>query len=286
MSGPTPKGLALFGLLCAAPLVQSGETDWPTYNTSSWIRQGSVFLGGIEEGEILVPNAGFECKIGMALLNWYLVYSAHRDGKPLAFIERWLAELKGLYGFFPYQIRGGHAQLLGYEKARQWYFKKCGVDVPVWANEGGVGGPREAVIAPVMMRTFGYQNFTYFCDKDYGRDRTMGLLDIWDQPKAAYFAYNTTIRMLKNTQPKGRADFGEAVVAYAFQRGAESIYCLWTEWSIGKAVRLKGPVQPVRLVDIMGNEQTVKAQDGAVAITLKSTLPLFIVSPARLAYRR
>ena len=100
--------------------------------------------------------------------------------------------------------------------------------------------------------------------------------------EADWPTYNTTIRMLKNTQPKGRADFGEAVVAYAFQRGAESIYCLWTEWSIGKAVRLKGPVQPVRLVDIMGNEQTVKAQDGAVAITLKDTFPVFIVSPADL----
>ena len=90
----------------------------------------------------------------------------------------------------------------------------------MWANESEVSGPREAVIPPVVILTFGYQSFAWFADKDYARDRRMGLLDIWDQPKAAYFTYNTAIKMFRNTRPLSRLEeLGLGLIGYPFRKG-------------------------------------------------------------------
>lgn len=238
-----------------------------------------VFIKHFKAAYKGAKRANPDSKIGLALLNWYGVYSAYNSGRPYKCIERWLCELKGLYDFFPYQIRGGYEQLLGYEKVREYYFKKCNVTgVDVWANEN-VSNP---VIACALFRTLNFQNYTYFCTKDYGADRTMGLLDIWDNPKSIYFQYNTAIKYLKNTEARGMVDFGKDVVCYSFERGREQIYCLWTDWTSGKTIRLKGSASSVQVIDTMDNREVIKPKKGEFTITLKDTNPIFLVSLSKL----
>jgi len=252
-----------------------GEQDSGVVKRGGDEKQVDEFIRHFKAGQKVTKEISKDAKVGLALLNWYCMYTEYMNhGKEYEFILKWLTELKGLYDYFPYQIRGGYEQLLGYEKVRKHYFGLANIDVPVWANEN-ISNP---IMACALFKTLGLQNYTYFCTIDYGQDRTMGIIDINRNPKSTYFVYNTAIKYLGNSAPLGKVELGKDIVAYSFKRDNKFIYCIWTEWEGGKTLPLSTGADNITLIDCMDNHESLNITNGKVDINLKNASPIFVLS--------
>ena len=222
-------------------------------------------------------------KLSCTSFNWWRTYCL---GGKCEITDKIISWMKDNADFFTYHIRGGFNQIRGYDGVREIHFKKNKVNLPVWANESGVGGPIEAVIAPAFARYKGYERFLWFNGGiDYGVDRQMGFLDRYGYPKAAYFAYHTTIKRLCETEHKGEmVEVGNDVWYFQFKKKKRRgyVYILFANDGLKHNMVLKG-AKKVTLIDIMNNEKTLTEKEEKIIVSV-SSIPVFIESNKKLFF--
>ena len=179
-------------------------------------------------------------------------------------------------------------------------------DKPRWNSEAGVDCGRGSGKAGERMqaewlikkivnaKSTGWQAYYWYLPVDVGLrfhgdclrlhyENYFGLLTIDHFPKASVFAYNTLIKELKNTEPigEGEIDLGKDISVHGFKGEKKYIYCLWAKSFASQICSLKGKIKNVKLVDIMGNEKILQANNGTITLSL-GELPVFLESDKEL----
>jgi len=100
--------------------------------------------------------------------------------------------------------------------------------------------------------------------------------DFW--PKPAYRAYATVTRLLQGKSIDKELDLGMEVIAYRFASADRGEFVV-AVWSIGDQQMVKLPArEPVTVVNLMGQENTVAPIDGDAEVPLQLETPVFVLS--------
>ncbi len=166
----------------------------------------------------------------------------------------------------------------------------------VWLTEFGypthiTGGIPEYLSAAYIVRTcllalslpFVERLFVYDFQDD-GEDPTynefnFGLIRFDHSPKVPYAAFNTMVRMIAHKQFVRMLDLGEGVMGLVFADQTSEVWALWSLGGTRQVILPLPATKAVTLVDLMGNEQSLKPVKGQLTLAVTEE-PVFLRYPA------
>jgi Glycosyl hydrolase catalytic core len=170
-----------------------------------------------------------------------------------------------------------------------------GVKKPIWVTEFGrhdsaPGGRRRSASYLVRLATLmlseKVERMYWYLMRDYRTSdnnfESMGLVRDLDSPfgryapAPAYAAYANLIRQLSGAQYVRRVATDPRTHVHVFERDGQEIL---VTWSTARSAEVDfQTLSPLTVVDIVGNERTIRRTDGAVRLMLSET-PVFVKGP-------
>ncbi|MDA3959617.1 MAG: hypothetical protein PF961_02420 [Planctomycetota bacterium] len=165
-------------------------------------------------------------------------------------------------------------------------------DKDIWFNETSIGRGRgyqhqaatlvkKLTYARATCRAMGYTWYTAVDgDLDCSGSRQWGLLSTDYQPFAVYAAYNTLVRLLRDTAFAENYARGPGRHGYRFTTGTRHVLVLWDEdaaLASQVACFAVDTDAKVQVVDIMGNATAIPVHKGRFACDTPRNVPHFVV---------
>ncbi len=123
--------------------------------------------------------------------------------------------------------------------------------------------------------------YIWFMLQDYGdkyinADDSFGLINVDNQPKPSFVAYNELIRQLANTVPAKSLPLDSRITCYRFVRNNEEILVCW-----GSGQKFSFPLKSNNLIvysDAFGNEKNISSQGGIIFVEA-GAMPFYLRGP-------
>ena len=183
------------------------------------------------------------------------------------------------------EVPASFSQNIAYAKkyeldGKRWYLTEAGISTVM---EGGNRNipfknqktqARYAVTSMVESASYGVDRHYWFLWMNYIEgDKQWGCFTTDYVPFAVYNSISTLTDVMAGAEYHGKLNIEDAY-GYVFERGDQQILCLWSEEE--KNVRVNASTSTARLVNIMGNEQTINSKDGFFDI-LSTPDPQYII---------
>lgn len=206
--------------------------------------------------------------------------------KTRLYIIDWLKQLKGYADFFGFLVCMPRENIWYREKVRKLFFKKAGINLPVWvmASRGAV-----ETIFPLAY-SWGYESvgmegegFVGYYGSGYAILRGH-LCDVYGYPNYEYVFLNTIIKMLSGSERKGVFGLGKSIHCCRYKK-EKWIYYLWSEWIEGEDVQLRCNSKKIYIKDIMDNKKILKVKNSILNLKV-SYEPIQLIVNEEINWKR